>query len=100
MHDIDYDGNTPLLLAVEGGSADITRHLIGYGSDVNHYNISRVSPLHTACTIGNLEIVKILITVRVELYLYVYTYSRHLYIYPNIYNAKFSKLVFAIYSYI
>ena len=76
MHDIDYDGNTPLLLAVEGGSADITRHLIGYGSDVNHYNISRVSPLHTACTIGNLEIVKILITVRVELYLYVYTYSR------------------------
>ena len=63
MRDKDYDANTPLLLAVEGGSSDITRHLIEYGSDVNHYNISRVHPLHTACTIGSLEIVKILLDV-------------------------------------
>ena len=63
MHDIDYEGNTPLLLAVEGGSAKITSHLIEYKSDVNLYNMSRVHPLHTACTIGSLEIVKILIAV-------------------------------------
>ena len=64
MHDVDYEGNTPLLLAVEGGSADITHHLLEHGSDVNHYNDSRVYPLHTACTIGSLEIVKILVAVR------------------------------------
>ena len=63
MHDVDYEANTPLLLAIEGGSADITRHLIEYDSDVNHHNISHVHPLHTACTIGSLEIVKILIAV-------------------------------------
>ena len=63
MHDVDYEGNTPLLLAVEGGSADITHHLLEHGSDVNHYNDSRVYPLHTACTIGSLEIVKILVAV-------------------------------------
>ena len=63
MQDFDYEGNTPLLLAVEGGSADITHHLIEYGSDVNHCSMSRVYPLHTACTIGHLEIVKILIAV-------------------------------------
>ena len=66
MYDVDYEANTPLLLAVEGGSADITRHLIEYESDVNHYNISRVHPLHTACTIGSLEIVKILTAVSHE----------------------------------
>ena len=63
MQDFDYEGNTPLLLAVEGGSADITHHLLEYDSDVNHCNISRVYPLHTACTIGHLEIVRILIAV-------------------------------------
>ena len=63
MQDFDYEGNTPLLLAVEGGSADITHHLLEYESDVNHCNMSRVYPLHTACTIGHLEIVKILIAV-------------------------------------
>ena len=68
MHDVDYEGNTPLLLAVEGGSADITRHLIEYKSDVNHYNMSRVHPLHTACTIGSLEIVRILIAVSITLH--------------------------------
>ena len=66
MHDVDYEGNTPLLLAVEGGSADITHHLLEYGSDVNHHNNSRVHPLHTACTIGSLEIVKILIAVSIS----------------------------------
>ena len=67
MHDVDYEGNTPLLLAVEGGSTDITHHLLEHGSDVNHYNNSRVHPLHTACTIGSLEIVKILVAVRRKL---------------------------------
>ena len=67
MHDVDYEGNTPLLLAVEGGCAEITRHLLEYDSDVNHYNMSRIQPLHIACTIGSLEIVKILIAVSIIL---------------------------------
>ena len=83
---VDLDHNTPLSLAVEGthsrlkseifwyfdqlicvlflgGSAPITKHLLDYGSDVNHFNKSRVYPLHSACTNGSLEIVKILVKV-------------------------------------
>ena len=51
------------ILAVEGGSSQITDYLIQYGSDVNHYNKSRVYPLHSACTNGTLDIVKILVKV-------------------------------------
>ena len=60
---MDVDHNTPLMLAVEGGSAGITEILLEYGSDVNHYNKSRVYPLHSACTNGSLDIVKILVQV-------------------------------------
>ena len=86
LHMVDLDHNTPLSLAVEGthsrlkdeiflyfgqlicllflgGSAPITKHLLDYGSDVNHFNKSRVYPLHSACTNGSLEIVKILVKV-------------------------------------
>ena len=59
--DVDVDHNTPMMLAVEGGSAKITKLLIEHGSDVNHYNKSRVFPLHSACTNGSLDIVKILV---------------------------------------
>ena len=64
--DIDVDHNTPLMLAVEGGSASITELLIEYGSDVNHFNKSRVYPLHSACTNGSLDIVKLLVQVKFE----------------------------------
>ena len=59
--DVDVYHNTPLMLAVEGGSAQITDLLIEHGSDVNHCNKSRVFPLHSACTNGSLDIVKILV---------------------------------------
>ena len=55
--------NTPLLLAVESGSNEITRHLLDLSADVNHFNKSRVFPLHVACTIGSLDIVKRLLSV-------------------------------------
>jgi ankyrin repeat protein len=61
--DVDMDQNTALLLAVESGSATITEHLLECGSDVNHFNKSRVYPLHSACTNGSLDIVKILVKV-------------------------------------
>lgn len=61
--DKDLDHNTALSLAVESGSATIAEHLIEYGSNVNHCNKHRVYPLHSACTNGALEIVKILIQV-------------------------------------
>ena len=67
--DKDLDHNTALLLAVESGSARIAGHLIEYGSDVNHCNKHKVYPLHSACTNGALEIVRILL----EVMLY-YTY--------------------------
>ena len=50
-------------LLFPGGSAPITKHLLDYGSDVNHFNKSRVFPLHSACTNGSLDIVKILVEV-------------------------------------
>ena len=61
--DVDVDHNTPLMLAVEAGSASITELLIEYGSDVNHFNKSLVYPLHSACTNGSLDIVKTLVQV-------------------------------------
>eukprot|EP00094_Tigriopus_californicus_P006606 TCALIF_06362-PA protein Name:"Similar to trpa-1 Transient receptor potential cation channel subfamily A member 1 homolog (Caenorhabditis elegans)" AED:0.12 eAED:0.12 QI:8/0.6/0.31/0.93/1/1/16/267/1355 len=61
LKDEDNDNNTPLLLAVESGSVDITRHLLDFGANVNHFNKARVYPLHLACTIGSLEIVKLLL---------------------------------------
>ena len=61
MEDIDL--NTPLLLAVESGSEEITRHLLDLGANVNHYNKDRVFPLHVACTIGSMDIVKRLLQV-------------------------------------
>lgn len=63
--DVDVDHNTPLMLAVEGGCASITQLLIEYGSDVNHFNKSRVYPLHSACTNGSLDIVKLLVQVTI-----------------------------------
>ena len=63
LKDVDIDDNTPLLLAVESGSTDITKHLLDHGANVNHSNKSRVHPLHLACTIGSLEIVKLLLQV-------------------------------------
>jgi len=59
----DVDDNTPLLLGVESGSVEITRHLLERDADVNHYNKSKVYPLHLACTIGSLDIVKLLLKV-------------------------------------
>ena len=64
LKDEDIDSNTPLLLGVESGSVEITRHLVERGADVNHHNKGRVYPLHLACTIGSLEIVKLLLEVR------------------------------------
>lgn len=63
LKDEDNDNNTPLLLAVESGSVDITKHLLDFGANVNHFNKARVYPLHLACTIGSLEIVKLLLHV-------------------------------------
>ena len=68
--DVDLDHNTPLMLAVEGGSAAITELLIEHGSDVNHFNKSRVFPLHSACTNGSLDIVKILVEVHLSKHLW------------------------------
>lgn len=63
MKDEDAEANTPLLLAVEGGSVEITKHLLGLGAEVNHFNKMRTFPLHLACTIGSLEITKLLLQV-------------------------------------
>jgi len=41
----DVDANTPLLLGVESGSVDITRHLLERDADVNHFNKSKVKKL-------------------------------------------------------
>ena len=48
---------------MESGSASIIELLIEYGSDVNHFNKSRVYPLHSSCTNGSLEIVQKLVKV-------------------------------------
>ena len=60
----DIDGNTPLLLAVEGGSTEITKILLQFGVDVDHSNRNRTHALHLAAKIGSLEIVKLLLKVK------------------------------------
>ena len=65
LHDEDLDQNTPLSLAVESGSVEITNHLLKLGADVNHFNKNRVYPLHSACTIGSLELVQLLLRVSI-----------------------------------
>ena len=63
LQEVDLDHNTPLWLAVEAGSASIIELLIEYGSNVNHFNKSKVYPLHSACTNGSLAIVQNLVKV-------------------------------------
>ena len=55
----DDDMNTPLLISVESGSNETARILITAGANVNHCNKDVMYPLHLACTIGSIEIVKV-----------------------------------------
>ncbi len=61
----DIDGNTSLLLAIEGGSTEITKMLLQFGVDVDHFSNNRSHGLHLAAKIGNLDIVKLLLKVRI-----------------------------------
>ncbi len=64
LKEADIDSNTPLLLAVESGDKEIVRHLVELGADVNQPNQkNRAFPLHLACTVGEIEIVKLLLHV-------------------------------------
>ncbi|XP_071749523.1 transient receptor potential cation channel subfamily A member 1 homolog [Lepeophtheirus salmonis] len=63
----DSDGNSPLLLAVEGGCTKTVEYLIKKGSDVNYSNASKSTALHIACKIGNIDIVKVLIQERAHI---------------------------------
>jgi ankyrin repeat protein len=72
VHGEDSSRSTALLLAVEAGSREVAHHLIKLGADVNHCNRNRLFPLHVACAVGSLHIVKLLIRVRQILLIEIY----------------------------
>uniref|UniRef100_A0A8C3RN94 Retinoic acid induced 14 n=1 Tax=Chelydra serpentina TaxID=8475 RepID=A0A8C3RN94_CHESE len=55
------DGNIPLLLAVQNGHAEICRHLLNHGADVNSRDKNGRTALMLACEAGGLNIVEALI---------------------------------------
>lgn len=55
--------STPLSLAVKHLRVDIVSFLIAVGADVNIASaVTKVSPLHDACFVGSLPMVKLLVT--------------------------------------
>ncbi|XP_071098491.1 putative ankyrin repeat protein RF_0381 [Haliotis cracherodii] len=52
------NGHTPLMLAVGGGHTDVVDFLVDHGADVNMVNNGGDSLLHLACEVGNLDMVK------------------------------------------
>ncbi|MBP6870322.1 ankyrin repeat domain-containing protein [Candidatus Babeliales bacterium] len=57
------DGVTPLQVAVCNSYQDGVRILVEHGADVNILNVDHKNALHSACKVGNLEIVKMLLQV-------------------------------------
>ena len=57
----DQNQKTPLHIALESGHAEIAKHLIGQGADINLKDKNKASPLHNAAYLGNLEIADLLL---------------------------------------
>lgn len=55
------DGNTPLILAIDGDYFTLAKKLIAYGADVNKPGSGRTSALTTAASAGNVEMAIVLI---------------------------------------
>uniref|UniRef100_A0A2I3HB36 Retinoic acid induced 14 n=1 Tax=Nomascus leucogenys TaxID=61853 RepID=A0A2I3HB36_NOMLE len=58
---LHYDGNIPLLLAVQNGHSEICHFLLDHGADVNSRNKSGRTALMLACEIGSSNVVEALI---------------------------------------
>ncbi len=57
----NYDGNSPLHLAVVEGQFDIVKTLVTAGANVNLPNLDGLSPLHAAVQAGRVDIARFLI---------------------------------------
>lgn len=57
----DNAGNTPLQIAALGGCAEIVKHLLDAGCDINTKNYDKDTPLIDAVENGHLEVVKLLL---------------------------------------
>jgi ankyrin repeat protein len=55
------NGETPLILAILGGHADVTELLIGLGADVMARNARGLTPLHAAAYSGSAELARLLL---------------------------------------
>ncbi len=90
VNEQNYNGYTPLHMAVEGGYNNIIELLIKYGSDVNVTTNDGVSPLFLAVKKGYIEVVKVLLHNMADANLclvfciYFIYFHTHLYMYNNI----------------
>lgn len=57
VNEMNYDGNTPLHLAIENDDSYTSEILIKYGADVNVFNNDHFTPFHKAVEQNNHEIV-------------------------------------------
>ena len=53
-------GNSALHLACANGHKDVVEFLLDAGADINLLNNSKNTPLHWACLLGRIEVVKLL----------------------------------------
>ena len=62
LHERDFEGNTPLLLACQAGSVEVATVLMDAGADVNKANSQGETPLMSALTAGSLALARLVVS--------------------------------------